>query len=152
MAICLPGMPSSVKRAATSEIRVAPLVMTTNCTTIRIRNRITPITTDEPVTKDANASITLPAADTPPASALRMSRVVAMLSTRRSSVVASSTDGKTLNSSGRVMKMVVIRINAASAMLAAISRSMTTGGSGTTMTAMSPIAATGTAKLRYLSS
>ena len=42
MAICLPGMASRVKRAATSDIRVAPLVMTTNCTTIRMRKMMPP--------------------------------------------------------------------------------------------------------------
>ncbi len=42
--ICLPGMASSVKRAPTSAIRVAPLVMTMKFTTIRIRKTIRPMT------------------------------------------------------------------------------------------------------------
>ena len=37
MAICLPGMASRVKRAPTSATRPAPLVMTTNWMTTRIR-------------------------------------------------------------------------------------------------------------------
>ena len=42
MAICLPGMASSTKRAATSLMRVEPLVITTNWMTIRIRNTTMP--------------------------------------------------------------------------------------------------------------
>ena len=42
MAIWRPGRPSSMNRAATSLMRVAPLVMTTNWITTRIRNRIAP--------------------------------------------------------------------------------------------------------------
>ena len=37
IAICLPGMASRVKRAPTSATRPAPLVITTNWMTIRIR-------------------------------------------------------------------------------------------------------------------
>ena len=44
IAICLPGMASSVKRAPTSAIRVAPLVMTRKFTVIRIEKTIRPIT------------------------------------------------------------------------------------------------------------
>ena len=43
MAICLPGMASRVKRAATSATRSAPLVMTINCTRVMIK-KITPPT------------------------------------------------------------------------------------------------------------
>ena len=44
MLICLPGMASNVKRAATSAVRVAPLVMTMNCTATRMMNMIKPTT------------------------------------------------------------------------------------------------------------
>ncbi len=44
MAICLPGMASRVKRAATSATRSAPLVMTTNWMTTRIRKTTRPTT------------------------------------------------------------------------------------------------------------
>ena len=40
MLICLPGMASRVKRAATSAMRPAPLVMTTKLITTRIRKTI----------------------------------------------------------------------------------------------------------------
>ena len=45
-AICLPGKASRVKRAATSATRPAPLVITTNWMTIRIRNTTRPTRTD----------------------------------------------------------------------------------------------------------
>ena len=44
MAICLPGMESRVKRAATSAMRVEPLVITTKLTITRMMNTTTPIT------------------------------------------------------------------------------------------------------------
>ena len=44
MAICLPGMASRVNRAATSAMRPAPLVMTTNLMTTRIRKTTAPTT------------------------------------------------------------------------------------------------------------
>ena len=44
MAICLPGMASRVKRAATSATRVAPLVITMNCTAMMMMKMIRPIT------------------------------------------------------------------------------------------------------------
>ena len=44
MAICLPGMESRVKRAATSAIRPEPLVITTKFTTTRMAKTITPMT------------------------------------------------------------------------------------------------------------
>ena len=107
MAICLPGIASSVKRAVTSAMRPAPFVTTMNCTTIRIVKMITPTKSESPATKDPNDAMTFPA--TPiassgdDASAVRIKRVEAMLSTRRSMVVASNSDGNTLNSSDLVM-------------------------------------------------
>ena len=46
MAICLPGMASKVKRAATSEMRVAPFVMTTNWMTMRMMKMMMPTIMD----------------------------------------------------------------------------------------------------------
>ena len=107
MAICLPGNASRVNRAATSAMRVAPLVMTTNCTTTRMMKIITPTITDSPATKVPNASMTCPATAVASsgvaASAERISRVEAMFSTSRNSVVASNNDGNTLKSRGRNM-------------------------------------------------
>jgi hypothetical protein len=42
MLICLPGIESSVKRAATSATRCAPEVTTTYCTTTRMMKTTTP--------------------------------------------------------------------------------------------------------------
>ena len=50
MAICRPGMPSKANRAATSLIRVAPLVITTNWITTMIAKMISP--TDDLVAGD----------------------------------------------------------------------------------------------------
>ncbi len=44
MAICLPGMASKVKRAATSAMRPAPLVMTMKLITTRMKNTTMPTT------------------------------------------------------------------------------------------------------------
>ncbi len=44
MLICLPGMESSVKRAATSATRCAPFVTTTNCTMMSTMNTMRPMT------------------------------------------------------------------------------------------------------------
>ena len=51
MAICLPGIPSRVNRAATSATRPAPLVITTNWITTMMRNTTRPTTTEPPITK-----------------------------------------------------------------------------------------------------
>ena len=56
--ICLPGMASSVKRAPTSAMRVAPLVMTMKFTMIRIMNTISPITKSPDITRLAKPAIT----------------------------------------------------------------------------------------------
>ncbi len=100
MAICLPGMASSVKRAPTSAIRVAPLVITRKFTVIRMTNTIVPMTKLSPITKLAKPAMTWPAAWWPSAPFDRMRRVVAMLSARRSRVANSSTVGKAEKSSG----------------------------------------------------
>ncbi len=107
MAICLPGMASRVKRAATSLMRVAPLVTTTNCTITRMMKMTTPTNSESPATKSPKARMTCPAtwaaSSGVDASAVRMSRVLATLSTRRKSVAASSRLGKTLKSRGSSM-------------------------------------------------
>ncbi len=61
IAICLPGIASRVKRAATSATRPAPFVITTNWITTRIRNTTRPTITLPPTTNVPNAWITLPA-------------------------------------------------------------------------------------------
>jgi len=51
MAICLPGMASRVKRAATSAMRPDPLVITTKLMMTRIRKMMIPTTKFPPTTK-----------------------------------------------------------------------------------------------------
>ena len=106
MAICRPGMPSRVKRAATSLIRVAPLVMTTNWIKTMIEKMIKPTTilsvpVAPPVTNWPKVRTTPPAAARPSLPArVRINRVVATFNTRRNNVVVSNSDGKMLNSNG----------------------------------------------------
>ncbi len=111
IAICLPGIASNEKRAATSAMRPEPLVITTKFTITRIANTIIPITKLPLVTKFPNASITWPAAAGPVWPFASISRVEARLSARRSMVAISSTVGKDEKSSGREMNSAVIRIS-----------------------------------------
>ena len=65
MAICLPGIASSVKRAPTSAMRSAPLVTTMKLMTTRIAKTIRPTAKLPPMRKWPKDSITLPAAAGP---------------------------------------------------------------------------------------
>ena len=96
-------MASRTKRAATSLIRVAPLVITTNWITTRMTKMMNPMAGLLPATNWPKALITCPAASSrsPPALLLRMSRVVATLSTSLIRVVISRSDGNTEKSRGR---------------------------------------------------
>ena len=58
IAICLPGMASRLKRAATSAMRPEPLVMTMKLTMIRIAKTTTPMTKLPRITKLPKASMT----------------------------------------------------------------------------------------------
>ena len=64
------------------------------------RKMTTPTTKLPPTTNWPKAMMTWPAASTPSWPCIRMSRVEATLSDRRSSVSSSSSDGKTENSTG----------------------------------------------------
>ena len=147
MAICLPGIASRVKRAATSETRPAPAVMTMNCTITRMRKTTRPTTRLPPMTMWPNASMTLPAC--PP---VRISRVEEMFRASRSSVVTSSRAGKTAKSSAFCAVTAVSRMITARVRLMPSSRSSRTAGSGTTMSRTSPIISAGTpiAEVRVL--
>src|SRR5579885_272416 len=110
MAICLPGMPSKWKRAATSAMRPEPLVMTTKLTITRIVKTMMPMTKFPLITNWPNASMTWPAAAVPSWPCARMSLVEARLSDSRSMVEINSTVGNAENSSGAWMNSDVIRI------------------------------------------
>ncbi len=129
IASCLPGIPSRAKRAPTSAIRPAPLVMTMKLTISRIQKITTPSTTEPPMMKLANASITWPAASVPLWPCPMISLVEDMLSDSRSSSEASSTVGKAEKSSGRSMNSVTVNIRIASAKEAA--RPISTNQAGT---------------------
>jgi hypothetical protein len=100
IAICLPGMASRVKRAATSAIRPEPLVITTKFTITRIENTMMPMTKLPPITKWPKAWITWPAASVPSCPLARIRRVDARFRASRNMVAISSTVGKEENSSG----------------------------------------------------
>ena len=61
MAICLPGIASSVKRAETSATRSDPFVMTIKLMPTRMMNTMKPTTGLPPTTKLPNAVMTSPA-------------------------------------------------------------------------------------------
>ena len=65
IASCLPGIPSSAKRAPTSAIRAAPLVMTMKLTISSTPKTTSPRKTDPDMTKSAKPWITSPAAAVP---------------------------------------------------------------------------------------
>ena len=109
IAICLPGIESKAKRAATSAIRPEPFVMTTKLTMTRMAKTMTPMMTLPCITKLPKASITPPAASVPSCPLLRINRVEARFNARRSMVAISKTVGKALNSNGRLMKRAVIK-------------------------------------------
>ena len=110
IAICLPGMASREKRAATSAIRPEPFVMTIKFTRTRIEKTIIPITKLPPMTKLPKASMTWPAASGPVCPSDSISRVDAKLSASRNIVAISRTVGKELKSSGLEINRQVIRI------------------------------------------
>src|SRR5262249_1020714 len=130
IAICLPGMASRWKRAATSAMRPEPLVITTKFTITRIVNTMMPMTKLPPITNLPNASITCQAAAVPSWPCARMRRVEARLSESRSMVAMSSTVGKAENSSGAWMNNPVIRISTERMIETASAMSSSVAGSG----------------------
>ena len=143
IAICLPGMESRWKRAATSAMRPEPLVMTTKLTITRMVKTMMPMMKFPAMTKLPNAWITWPAASVPSWPRARMRRVEARLSASRNMVAISSTVGKAENSSGAWMNRDVIRISTEKVIEMASAKSSRSDGSGrmrTTRMAMTPTA------------
>ena len=137
IAICLPGMASRLKRAATSAMRPEPLVTTMKLTMSRMAKTIIPTITSPPIRKPPKAATTWPAASGPSCPWLRMVRVVATFSARRSSVVSSSSCGKAVKSSGVRRNSATISTSTARVMDSARPASSSRVGSGTTSTASS---------------
>ena len=130
IAICLPGIASRVNRAPTSAMRVAPLVITTKLMVSRMAKTMRPMTKSPLITSREKPPMMKPAAFDPSDPFDRMSRVVAMLSARRSSVATSSTVGKAENSSGRSIHSATIRISTDSAIEKAKPMSIRKEGTG----------------------
>ena len=87
--ICLPGMASSVKRAATSATRSDPFEMTMNWIIVRMRKITAPTTRFPATTKLPKARMTSPAS-----ACSKMRRVADTSSASRKRVVKSSSVGK----------------------------------------------------------
>ena len=130
MDICLPGSESSANLAATSLMRFWPLVITMNWITTRTRKITIPTTGLPPTTNEPKVRMTLPAS---PSS--RISRVDDTLSASRNSAVNSSTLGKVLNSTGRLLLSTAIRISRLTVMLRHNIASSISGGIGINITA-----------------
>ena len=100
MAICLPGIASSVNLAPTSAIRVAPFVITRKLTVMRMMKTTMPMTKSPLITNWEKPLITWPAASMPLCPSDRIKRVDAMLSASRNRVAIRRTVGKAENSRG----------------------------------------------------
>ena len=133
IAICLPGIPSSTKRAPTSAIRPAPLVITIKLMITRMINTTIPMAKLPPTRKWPKASTTFPAAAAPVCPSIRMIRVEATFSARRSKVVNSRMVGNAANSRVRWVNIATSSTIIDSAMLKVKSRSRTKAGSGSTI-------------------
>ena len=141
MASCLPGMPSRAKRAPTSAMRPAPLVMTMKLTMSSTPKTTRPRKTEPPMMNMAKPSMTWPAALVPVWPSPMMSLVEETLSDRRSISDASRIVGKDEKSSGRWMKRVMVKIRMAIAKEAASPMSRIQAGIGRIIIAMTAISA-----------
>ncbi len=130
IAICLPGIASSVNLAPTSAMRVAPLVMTRKLIVTKMRKTMMPMTKSPPMTRRAKPAMMYPAAVSPLAPCARMRRVVEILSASRSTVATSSTVGNAENSSGFWIHSATIRIKTDSAIDSARPKSINSDGRG----------------------
>src|SRR5688572_3868682 len=144
MAICLPGMASSAKRADTSDTRPAPLVTTTKLMMVSTMNTTAPTAKLPPITNSPKAAITLPAACEPSWPCNSTTRVEATLSASRRMVTSSSTVGKIANSSGRFTWNTAMMMTSDSAMLNVNKTSSISGGSGRIIIARMAIRPSGT--------
>ena len=131
IAICLPGMASSEKRAATSAIRPEPFVMTTKFTITRMMKTTTPMTKLPCIRKPPKAWMMLPAASGPSWPCARIRRVVAMFSASLSSVASRRTVGKAENSRGFLIIRAVMRIRTESVIEIESRKSRRNAGIGT---------------------
>ena len=141
IASCLPGIPSSAKRAPTSAMRPAPLVMTMKLTISSTPKTTSPRNTDPPMMNMAKPSITCPAALVPVCPWPMISLVDDTFSDSRSIRLASRIVGNAEKSSGRWMKSVMVKIRIAIAKDAASPMSRIHAGIGRTIMAITAISA-----------
>ena len=123
IAICLPGIASSVNLAVTSATRSEPLLIIISCTIKSMINTITPITRSLPATKEPKALTTLPGLPV-----LRISFVEDTLSAILKIVVKRSIEGNACISSTSLEYNAVKRImNATVILMASITSSKPEG-------------------------
>ena len=118
----------------------------------KIAKMMKPTINDPPATNPPKPEITAPATSPTAAgelaSAPKIKRVEAMLSTKRRRVVPSNNAGKDENSNALRWVMALISIKEAMAMLATSSKSRRAAGKGTTKTTSRPSTAAGSSKSR----
>ena len=116
IAICLPGIASSVNLAETSATRSEPLLITMNCTMIRTIKMMAPITRSPPPTNCPNVSTTFPGEPV-----LRIRRVDETFREIRKIVVNKSRVGKKdISKTSRTNKTFIRTINATEILSASI--------------------------------
>ena len=135
IAICFPGMASSVNLAATSATRSEPFVITINCTSTIIRNMIKPMTTFPRITNCPKVWTTCPAYPL----SNRIFLVDEILSPSLNSVVIRRIEGNTENSRVSLIYMVITRISSDSVILSINKKSSIGVGSGIRIRKMIPI-------------
>ncbi len=130
----LVALKSKVKRAATSAIRVAPLVITKACTAIKMMNTVKPITRpcvpDPPTTKELNARIIYPLNRSPN---VKINRVEDTFSPSPKTVEVNKSEGNTEKSVGFSTNNTISNIKRLKIRLKAINASRICVGRGTTI-------------------
>ena len=126
IAICLPGIASSVNRAVTSDTRSEPLLITTNCTISKITKMIVPMTISFPPTNCPNVRTTFPGSPL-----FKIKRVEDTFSEIRKIVVNNSSVGKNDISSTSCTNRQLNRITSATDILKISNMSNRKEGIGT---------------------
>ena len=125
IAICLPGIASSVKRAVTSDTRSEPLLITSNCMITNTKNTIAPTTKLPPPTKLPNVSSTIPAS-----AFSKIFLVELTFNDNRNNVVKSSNVGNADISRGSLENNALNKIIIESAIFNANNKSSKKSGTG----------------------
>ena len=150
MAICLPGIASSVKRALTSETLPAPLVITTKLMMTKIAKTNIPTAKFPAITNSPKAWMTWPAASVPVCPFAKTMRVEATFSANLKTVATNRSVGKLEKSKGLNVWMATISMSSDKRILKLKKISSKIVGRGKTIIAtMNKMPKGNTASLRY---